>query len=236
VFGPDNLLTNGGFEGGQHEQEDSTIQVPDSWTAFWRRVGEQVTYDSNNKDGYQRPEMMVIPRQPPYTNPPRVGEGNHALMITGNQRAFDAGVYQVVTVTPGDVLCLTGTGQAWSNRFSDDPFSSTLDTLDDEENANIQLGIDPVGGTDPFSPSIHWATEIHPYNIYKPLNAVAITATGPKVTVFVRGYMLWRFDHNELFMDNIVLTKGALFTPTSPPTPLVFVTASVATPGSPAPP
>lgn len=215
TFAPDNLLVNGGFEGGQHPSEIDSIQVPDGWTAFYRPIGTEILYDINNKDGYQRPEMKVISRDPPYTNPPRVADGSHAFTITGDQRAFDAGIYQTVTVTPGDVLCLTGGAQAWSNRFSDDPFSSTLDTLDDERNANFQLGVDLQGGTDPFSLNVQWGEVTHQYNLYKPMNAVQVTAAGPSITVFVRGFMLWRFDHNELFFDDILLArKGLPSTPT----------------------
>lgn len=208
AFETRNLLVNGGFEGDQHAQGSDSIQAPDGWSAFWQPAGTHLSYDKDNNDGYQRPEMRVIRKEPPYTNPPRILDGNRALAITGNQRAFDAGVYQKVTVASGSTLCLTGSAQAWSNRFSDDPFSSTLETLDDADNANFQLGIDPLGGVDPYSKAVQWGEVIHPYNIYKPMKSVQLTASGAAITVFVRGFMLWRFDHNELYLDSISLVKG----------------------------
>jgi hypothetical protein len=202
-----NLLVNGDFEGGQHSQDMDEVRVPDGWTAFWRPGGTPVTYDKENPDGYQRPEMMVIPKQPPYTNPPRVADGSQAFMITGSQRAFDAGIYQTLAVTPGDVLCVTGVAHAWSNRFSDNPFGSTVTTEDDLRNANFQLGIDAQGGTDPFASGVRWGEVTHRYDDFGPLNAVQVTASAPSITVFVRGFMMWRFDHNEMFFDTISLVK-----------------------------
>jgi hypothetical protein len=204
-----NLLVNGGFEGGQHAQDVEEVQVPDAWAAFWREVGSKVLYDSTNPNGYQRPEMIVIARQSPYTDPPRILEGNQAFRIEGNERAFDAGIFQQVATSPGDVLCLTGSGQAWSSHYSDDPFSSSLNSGDDQRNANFQLGIDLTAGTDPLASTVVWGDVLHPYNAYQPLTAVEAAATGPAVTVFVRGFMLWRFRHNEMFVDGISLVKIA---------------------------
>jgi hypothetical protein len=205
LAGP-NLLTNGGFEGAQHDQE-SGVQVPDGWTAFWRPIGEAVAYDADNPTGYQRPEMLIISKQPPYADPPRIADGSQAFMMTGNERAFDAGIYQQVTLAPGAVLCLSGLAHAWSSRFSDNPFDSTLSTGDDQRNANFQLGIDPNGGADPFAASVRWGDVQHLYDEFAPMSAVQASGSSPTVTVFVRGFMLWRFVHNEMFFDSISLVK-----------------------------
>jgi hypothetical protein len=208
-FSASSLLVNGDFEGGEHAQEVDSVQVPDGWTAFWRPVGSPVTYDPLNTEGYQRPEMSIIPKQPPYTDPARIAQGNQAFMLSGGLRVFDAGIFQVVTVNPGDSLCLTGLGQAWSSHVSDDPFSSTLLSGDDQRNANVQLGIDLQGGSDPFAASVQWGNAEHLYDKFAALDVVQISASGPSVTVFVRGYVLWRFAHNELFFDAISLVKQA---------------------------
>ena len=205
-FASGNLLQNGGFEGGQHGQ--GPMQVPDGWSAFWRPDGWPTDYDTSNKSGYQRPDMKVIPNTPPYDNPARTLDGRQALIMTGSLKAFDAGVYQKVTATPGTTVCLSGSGEAWSNRLDDDPFTSTLDTSDDALNANLQLGIDPQGGTDAFSGTVEWSPVIHPYNLYRPMHVMTVAVSGPAITVFVRGFMLWRFNHNELYFDDISLVSS----------------------------
>lgn len=205
-FEAGNLLQNGGFEGSLHGQ--GPMQVPDGWAAFWRPDGSSIDYDNSNRAGYQRPDMKVISNAPPNDNPSRVLDGSHALVMAGDLKAFDGGVFQKVTVVPGDTVCLSGSGEAWSNRFDDDPFTSTLETLDDARNANFVLGIDPAGGTDAYSGAVEWGPALHQYNLYRPMHVVVIKATNPVLTVFVRGYMLWRFNHNQMFFDSISLVRG----------------------------
>ena len=199
------LLANGGFEGGQHNQEFSEIRVPDAWAAFWQKEGAATPHDPQNGSGYQRPETWVINGQPPYDNPPRVGEGFQAFRMMGNERAFDAGLWQQVTVTSGAVYCLTGSSHAWSSHTGTNPFQSSLDTADDQRNANFLLGIDPTGGTDPWSGAIRWSQAARNYDSYQPMYTVQVTAQSSTITVFVRGFMLWRLEHNEMFFDGISL-------------------------------
>ncbi len=203
----DNKLVNGNFEGGQHQQGASDIQVPAGWTAFWKKEGSPTVYDPQNGDGYQRPEMHVINSQPPYDNPPRIFEGAQAFHVTGNQRAFDAGIWQQVQVTAGVTYCLTGEAHAWSSYRSDNPFQSTLDIADDQRNANFLFGIDPIGATDPWSEAIQWGNPAHLYDHYQPIYALQVAAQNSTITVYVRGYMMWRFNHNELFFDAISLNQ-----------------------------
>ncbi|MBN1428971.1 MAG: hypothetical protein JXB07_11345 [Anaerolineae bacterium] len=202
-----NLLSNGSFEGRQQPQEFVSINVPDGWIAFWMPVGTPLAYDPQNSSGYQLPEMTVIPSHSPYNNPPRVFEGAQALRMMGNGSVFDAGVMQQVTVTPGESFCLSGQGHAWSSFRGDDPFHSTLLSSDDRRNANFRLGIDPSGGTDPWASSVIWGSTANLYDEYQPLSPVQTQSKGETVTVFVRGTVLWRFAHNELFFDEIVLAR-----------------------------
>lgn len=202
-----NLLVNGDFEAGQHEQDSVDIQVPDGWAAFWLPPGTPTGHDPDNTAGFQRPEMRVIANQPPYDNPPRIGQGSQAFLITGNERSFDAGILQKVSVQAGSTYCLTGIAHAWSNLHSDDPFHSTLEIPDDRRNANFLLGIDPQGGTDPYGGGVIWGQAAQIYDQYQPLLGVQTPVGSPTITVFVRGYMLWRFKHNEMFFDAISLVR-----------------------------
>lgn len=201
------LLINGSFEGGQQPQESADIQAPDGWVAYWVPTGTSVTHDSQNTAGYQRPEMMVISSQPPYDNPPRVFAGGQAFRMMGSGRAFDAGIMQQVTVTPGETFCLWGYAHAWSSFRADDPFNSTLISSDDRRNANFQLGIDPLGGANPWSSTVVWGQTANIYDEYQLIPPVQTQSMGGSITIFVRGTMLWRFAHNEMFFDAIVLAR-----------------------------
>lgn len=202
-----NLLVNGGFEGGQQPQETADVQVPDGWVVYWAPAGTSLAHDPQNTAGYQRPEMIVIPSQAPYDDPPRVLEGMQAFRMTGNGRAFDAGIMQQLTVTPGETFCLSGYAHAWSSFRADDPFHSTLISSDDRRNANFQLGIDPLGGANPWSPTVIWGETANIYDAYQPIPPVETQALGGSITVFVRGMMLWRFAHNEMFFDALILAR-----------------------------
>ncbi len=200
-----NLLLNPDFEEGSHTQTYGDVNVPDKWLAFWKEGGE-IDYDPNNSDGYLRPEFILIPDAPPYINPDRVLSGEQAFYLFGGNRVFDAGIFQKIAVTPGEMLCLTGFAHAWSSQ-DDDPFDSTLDTDDDRRNANFLLGIDPEGGTLPWVDSVIWGEIGHLYDAYQPIPGVEVRAESEMITVFVRGYSLWRFAHNDFFFDDISLQR-----------------------------
>jgi hypothetical protein len=204
---PVSLLVNGGFEGGQSPQESQTISVPDGWTAFWVAPGTRVYHDPNNGDGYQLPEISVISAAPPFDNPPRTHEGSQAVRMAGNGRVFNVGLYQQVQVKAGYALCLIGFAHAWSRSSGDDPAHSTVTLTDEQRNATFQLGIDPRGGTDPWSPDVIWGEARQIYDTYQLIPAAETRAVSDVVTVFVRGSVLWRYPHNELFFDGLLLVQ-----------------------------
>lgn len=206
IPGAVNMLENGDFEGGRQWRATDGLEVPEGWAPFWKE-GMPVEYDPDNKDGYLRPDMGVLRDEPPPDEPPRVLSGSQALRVGGNNKVFDAGIFQQVVVNPGDTLCLTGNAHAWSAHQSNDPHHSKLDTEDDRRNANFLLGIDPTGGTDPWSDRVVWSVTAHLYDTYQSIPGVQAKAENATITVFVRGYTLWRFDHNDLFFDLISLER-----------------------------
>jgi hypothetical protein len=199
-----NLLNNAGFESSQWTQ-DTGVNVPDAWVAFWAD-NPDVDWDPENNDGFKRPDMQVIERAPQYENPPRIYQGSRAFYIASGNRVFDGGIYQQVPVGQVGSLCLTGYAHAWSSQ-EDDPTQSTLNTENDRLNVTLQLGIDPIGGTDPWADSVVWGPPAHIYDAYQQLPGVEVYANGLTVTVFVRGSTLWRFNHNDLFFDDLSLTR-----------------------------
>ena len=200
-----NLLANPGFEGSQWMQDHFEVNVPEAWIAFWSD-NPNVDWDPENNDGFQRPDMQVIEKGPQYDNPPRVLQGNHAFFIASGNRVFDGGIFQQVPVGSVGTLCLSGYAHAWSSQ-GDDPTQSTLDTEDDRRNVTFQLGIDPSGGVSPWADSVIWGATAHLYDSYQPLPGVQAYADGLTVTVFVRGSTRWRFNHNDLFLDDLSLAR-----------------------------
>jgi hypothetical protein len=203
-----NLLQNGGFEGPVYRERYSQVDAPESWIPFWKPEGSPVTYDPDNGDGYKRPQFAVITNVAPNDNPPRVMAGSKAVSIFGQTQVFDAGFYQVVAVAPGDTLCLIGSAHGWSQHQSDDRSTSRQTSEDDRQNMNFMLGIDPTGNIDPFASTVVWGQTAHIFDKYAAIPGVQAKAQVQSITIFIRGYNKWRFDHNEMFFDEMRLIRS----------------------------
>lgn len=66
------------------------------------------------------------------------------------------------------------------------------------------VGIDPTGGTDPFSPNIVWGTEDRTMDVWAQLGVIA-QARGDRVTVFVRNRPEYSVKHNDILIDDAEL-------------------------------
>ena len=162
--------------------------------------------------------MHVINKEPPFLNPLRVHEGNRALKFFTFFRIHDAGVYQRVTgITPGTRLRASGWAHAWSSGGDDAKSSDGVgkgpffiraidyDRQDGVRNFTFVVGIDPTGGTDPWSDRVVWGEGAHIYNAFGQIPEVEVEAEKSAVTVFVRSTVLWRFKHCDAYIDNMVL-------------------------------
>ena len=219
-----NLLQNPMMEGDTWRRthigvEFGEIVVPKPWVAAWSQA-KSVPHDPRNTDGYGRPEMHVIAKQPPFLDPPRIHEGQNALKYFTFWRIHDAGIYQQVQgVEPGRPLRLTAWAHAWSSQqdnphVSDGagsgPFfkleGSTTDS--NERNFIFTVGIDPTGGTDPWGSTVVWGQGAHIYNVFAQVPEVEVLAQGSTVTVFLRTQVLWPFKHCDAYWDKIELIAG----------------------------
>jgi len=199
------ILVNADFEGGWTRQthtgqEFGEIFVPEGWTAFWREGGE-VPHDPDNLNGYGRPEMHVINREPPYFDPPRIYEGNQALKLFTFYRIHDAGYYQRVEVQPGAVCNLSVLAHAWSST-NDDPHTSDTEG-DAAYNMAFMVGIDPYGETDPWDDSIIWSKPCYIYDQYHVTETIIATAQADHITVFIRSIVRYPFKHCDAYFDNV---------------------------------
>lgn len=219
-----NLLQNPGFEAGwwrktYNGQEFGEIFSPDQWVAFWKEGGP-VEHDPHNKTGYGRPEMHVINREPPFLDPLRIHTGQKAAKLFTFFRIHDAGYYQQVSgVEVGTRLQATGWAHAWSSnednaRASDgvgeQPFAvlaSEYDKVDGVRNFTFYMGIDPLGGVDPWAESVIWGEGAHIYNAFAEIPPAVAVAKATTVTVFVRSVVLWPFKHCDAYVDDMALVK-----------------------------
>ncbi|MCB0037917.1 MAG: LysM peptidoglycan-binding domain-containing protein, partial [Anaerolineales bacterium] len=111
-----------------------------------------------------------------------------------------AGVWQRVNVPAGANLRFSVWGQAWSS--ASDQVPSDFPTV-----VNMRIGIDPTGGTNPFSGSIVWSGAQNPYDVYVPFEVEA-TAQGDAVTVFMWSAPQEARKHNDIYWDEASLTIG----------------------------
>ncbi len=219
-----NLLENGGFENGWWRktytgETFNEIVAPKHWIAFWREGGS-VPHDPNNDVGYARPESRVISKKPPHLDPPRIHEGEQAWQAFTFFRIHDAGLYQVVEgVEPGTRLQATAWTHAWSSQ-DDNPRTSSLEG-GGKWNFTQRVGIDPQGGTDPWSDDVVWSNARNVYDSYQQLPPVEAVAEGDRVTVFLRSEVMYPFKHCDVYWDaaELIAVEEAE-EPSEPPEPV----------------
>lgn len=137
------------------------------------------------------------------SNPQWVYEQLNAARLTVSDAHFDGGLYQTVSVTPGEMLTFAAYGQGWSSD-EDDPAVSI-----NPAEMRLQIGIDPRGGTNPDSAQVVWSATANPLNVYQPF-AVSATAVFDSATLFLRAHPDGVRAHNEAYWDAATLSGGSL--------------------------
>jgi LysM repeat protein len=225
-----NLLVNPGFEGIGKSEDNSVpnydnwtrdtftgaqygeIYTPEGWVTWWSEAG-----------GFKRPECKVIPREDPFIGDPvRLHRGYYSGMCFAFYGKMNAGYLQVVrNIPPGSVVEGSFYGQAWTCDESQPPYS-----CGDPHAFYFRVGIDPNGGTDPFSSNIVWSAPYFHYDKYGLVGPVQATVgAGGAATLFIQAYAQWTVQHNDAYYDTAALrmvTTAAAPEPTleaPPPTP-----------------
>lgn len=221
-----NLLANPGFEGIGRSQDSSTpnynnwtretftgvqygeIFTPEGWVTWWQE-GE-----------FKRPECKVIPNEHPFNaDPIRIFQGYYSGMCFTFYGKQNAGYYQVVRNIPaGTVVEGSYYAHAWSCSESSPPVS-----CGDPYAFYFRVGIDPNGGTDPFSANIVWSGAYYHYDKFGLVGPVQATVgEAGAATMFIQAYGKWPNKHNDAYTDNPtlkVLAPGETPTPTPLPPP-----------------
>jgi len=146
------------------------------WTAWWREP------DST----YRKPEFRDA-----FSSGGRIHSGNNAQKYSTTSAVHQAGMYQQVT---GVII-----GQKYRFTVFMSGSSSTGQT-----SMEMQVGVDPNGGTDPFGASVIWGTTGSAIDSWQ-LFGVDITARSSTVTVFTRSAPKVATPRNEIFVDDAAL-------------------------------
>lgn len=186
-------IINPGFEDGFYNYHDiGELSVAYRWTPWWKQgTPEQVA------EGYfKRPEFKP---EDAHLGHKRIKSGSYAQKFFTTFGTHEAGIYQKVAVPFNAPLEL----YAWMQFWSWDPESAT------DGGYAGQIGIDPLGETDPFGASVTWG-EWH--GVYDPWDgstwrqlSVKTMAQGPYATVFLKGACLHRAKHNDSYWDDVEL-------------------------------
>lgn len=201
-----NLLANPSFEGQYssyvpetpQELADcprnicTTAQLPQGWKPWW--VRERST-DVNPE--YKPAESNVGGN--------RIHSGSRAAQYFSFWSTHKAGLRQTVNVPANAVVEFSVFGQAW---ISEDDNAAGSDR---SGTPNMQVGIDPTGGTNPYSPSVVWSGYQQPYDAYARFSVQA-QAQGEQVTVFTFSAPSvnpnspeYGFKHNDIYWDDAAL-------------------------------
>ena len=209
----DNLLANPSFEGQYssyvpetpQELADcprnicTTAQLPQGWKPWW--VKERPT-DVNPE--YKPAEANV--------GGSRIHSGARAAQYFSFWSTHKAGLRQTVNVPDNALVEFSVFGQAWISEEDNASVSDRSGT------PNMQIGIDPTGGTNPYSPNVVWSGYQQPYDAYVRF-AVQAQAQGEQVTVFTFSAPSvnpnspeYGFKHNDIYWDDaslVVVGAGA---------------------------
>ena len=165
-----------------------TAQLPANWWPWWI---SQTDADPPWKN--RMPEYK--PAEAPFLN--RVHGGARASQYFTFHSTHTAGLLQIVPVPANANLRFSIWGQAWSD--AEDGGTSIFPTP-----MNMKIGIDPTGGTDPYSPNIVWSGSTSVYDSYA-LFTVEARAQGSSVSVWTFSSPDEARKHNDVYWDDASL-------------------------------
>jgi len=208
-----NLLQNPGFEspfGKQCCQTDlntyaantpiDEVQVAHGWLGWWLVPGQDPAHpgacDTQGCLAWHRPEWREANCGGPCAD--RIRSGGNAQKYFTFFSTHDAGMYQTVgAIAPGARLRFSIYMQGWSTHSDYGPSSG-------QSSMGMRVGIDPLGGTDPFSANVIWSPIVDTYDAFG-LYTVEATARAGAVTVFTRSNPTYGFQHNDIYLDDASL-------------------------------
>jgi len=209
-----NLLANGNFEippPRPFQDDMGEIEVAPGWRAWY--LDQPPSYVvrplfCNGLDYgcyWTRPEFHGVMNVADTKN--RVHSGMYAQKYFSYGRMHEAGLMQRVTgITPGTPLRFSAYMEAWMCN----DYIAACDRgskSQDPTTMHFRVGIDPTGGTNPFSSTVVWSVEGDSFDHFTQFSVEA-TAQSDAVTVFTHSRPEW-VDYarmnNDVYVDDATL-------------------------------
>ncbi|MBI4322595.1 MAG: hypothetical protein HY675_29240 [Chloroflexi bacterium] len=205
-----NLLVNPDFEGGMRRTSLSSWTA-DGWYPWFR------PHAASDPPGVNwEPEFGIIRDRPGQAH-----SGAQSQRWFNTWAIHDAGIAQQVKVPRGSKVTFNVWVFSWSSQ--NDQWAVS------EARYDKWVGIDPNGGTDPFSGNVQWTNPDATMDRWLQLSISAM-ARGDSVTVFVRGRPHFSVKNNNILVDDAFLTA----TPPEPAPAPAFATPESAPSQAPA--
>lgn len=189
-----NLLSNPGFENPYVTiPGNPDMLVAQGWSPWYNPRTE-------NMETFRNAQPQFRGTAPDTT---RIRSGDNAQLLFSTWLTHDGGVYQSVSGISTNVEYLFSIyAYVWSNDF-DDEESRQLSA--NPGGITVQVGIDPLGGTDPNSNNIVWSVPVEQYDAYRQYSISARAASGT-ITVWVRTQIGFPQANNFIYLDDASLT------------------------------
>jgi len=202
----ENLLIDPGFEGEIYNvisidpADDTRFHVPSGWSGGFVRTAGVPPWINAHPNGF--PHTAGIKTQ-----------GNRSYHVSRGGATFTAYIYQRVYVQPDSPL----EGGAWA-------------FVENNNSGQVRAGIDPSGGTDPFSPGVVWSNWAVARNGWTRVS-VSATAQGDVATLFLYATQDTPANPNGVYWDDAYLNGIRGLAPAQPgsaaPSARPLVTADV---------
>ena len=235
-----NLLIDGDFETSPWVQQDGIgeVLIAPSWRAWWVDVAPSYVQKPSNCNESNKPECYWM--RPQFQEmdasafPQRIHGGFRAQKYYSQGRMHQAGLYQRVTgITTGTMLRFSIFMQTWQCANIDACGKGGIRS-DQPYAMHLKVGIDPSGGTDPFSSNVVWSPEREAFDQWVEFAAQA-KAQSEAVTVFThsRAEFDWARQSNDVYVDDasLVAVSGQTATPGGQPGATAAATLPAGTPG-----
>lgn len=212
------------------------VQVPSGWSAWWRSPNaDQADPNYFNSFPAYCPDKSTTPpncvpwhvpdfqdtaHDPQQSGPDRLVSGDNSQKFSSFSAVYAAGLFQTVNgVTPGQLLRFSVQMAAWSS-FENDSSIST-----GQASMNLRVGIDPSGGTNPFSANVIWSAAQDSFDRFS-VFSIEVAAQADQVTVFTYARPVLALPHNDVYIDEASL----LAVVESGETPTIEITGTPETP------